>query len=48
MGEGDNKPRRFVFQSVRAGTLWSAIRCSKAQAQVEIMANDLLDKILNG
>ena len=55
MGEGDNKPRQyfsraFCFSSSRAagartGTLWSATRCSKAQAQVDDMANDLLDKI---
>jgi hypothetical protein len=28
-----------------AGTLWSAIRYSQAQAQVDGMANDLLAKI---
>ena len=55
MGEGDNKPehgrscsRPFRLQWFIArcsGTLWSAVRCSKAQAQVDDMANDLLDKI---
>ena len=54
MGEGDNKqstpilpPEQFA-QAVlggRAGTLWSVARCSKAQAQVDDVANDLLDKI---
>jgi hypothetical protein len=54
MREGDNKqgipilpPEQFaqVVLGGRAGTLWSAIRCSKAEAQVDDMANDLLDKI---
>jgi hypothetical protein len=35
------------FSADRSGTLWSAIRSSRAQAQVNGMANDLLDKIPN-
>jgi hypothetical protein len=55
MGEGDNKPEHrpillkivsvLVVNRAMPGTLWSAVRCSKAQAQMDDMANDLLDKI---
>ena len=54
MGEGENKPEhgrscsrsfRLVIYRAMPGTLWSAVRCSQAQAQVDDMANDLLDKI---
>jgi hypothetical protein len=55
MGEGDNKPEHgsillkivsvLVVYRAMPGTHWSAVRCSKAQAQVDDMANDLLDKI---
>jgi hypothetical protein len=55
MGEGDNKPehgqsfsrtfRLCGLQKGYSGTLWSAVRYSQAQAQVDNMANDLLDKI---
>ena len=53
-GEGDNKAehgllcecvRLWVATGRGPGTLWSAVRCSQAQAQVDDMANDLLDKI---
>ena len=52
-GEGDNKPehgqsfsRAFrLLWPIGAGTLWSAVRYSQAQAPVYDMANDLLDKI---
>ena len=54
-GESDNKPEHrqsfstalrllAVFKG-KPGTLWSAVRCSQAQAQVDDMANDLLAKI---
>jgi hypothetical protein len=35
----------LVVNRAMPGTLWSAVRCSKAQAQMDDMANDLLDKI---
>jgi hypothetical protein len=35
----------LVVPRGRAGTLWRAVRCSQAQAPVDDMANDLLDKI---
>jgi hypothetical protein len=41
-GRAELKATRRIFP---LGTLWSAARCSQAQAQVDDMANDLLDKI---